>query len=82
MLESAAELSQIPRLLGRKDKAVQIRPALWETMDPGKLRELLLRTDSFSEAIRVKRNLHICQELCQPRKCRLPTPSWIFNPGR
>lgn len=57
-LESADELSQIPRLLERnntdKDKTVTMRSALGETMDPGKLRELLLRTSSFPEAIRVQ----------------------------
>ncbi len=52
-IESADELSQIPRLLGRKDKAVTTRPALWETMEAGKLRELLLQTP-FTEAIRVQ----------------------------
>jgi hypothetical protein len=52
ILESADELSEIPRLLEMKGKTVQMRPALWETMDPAKLRDLLLRTGSFSEAIK------------------------------
>jgi len=52
ILESASELSEIPRLLEMKGKTVQMRPALWETMDPAKLRDLLLRTGSFSEAIK------------------------------
>lgn len=52
ILESADELSQIPHLLETKLKTVQMRPTLWETMDPAKLRDLLLRTGSFSEAVR------------------------------
>ena len=48
----AGELCQIPRLLEQQSKTVQIRPALWETVDPAKLRALLLRTDSFSEALK------------------------------
>ncbi len=51
-LESADELSEIPRLLEMKGSTVQMRPTLWETMDPAKLRDLLLRTDSFSEAMK------------------------------
>jgi hypothetical protein len=52
VLDSANELSQIPRLLEMKGKTVQMRPTLWETMDPARLRDLLLRTGSFSEAIK------------------------------
>jgi hypothetical protein len=52
ILESADQLSEIPRLLEVKGKTVPMRPNLWETMDPAKLRDLLLRTDSFSEAIK------------------------------
>ncbi len=52
ILESSDELSEIPRLLEKKGKTVQMRPALWETMDPAKLRDLLLRTGSFSEAMK------------------------------
>ena len=52
ILESSDELSDIPRLLEVKGKTIQMRPALWETMDPAKLRDLLLRTGSFSEAIK------------------------------
>ncbi len=52
ILESSDELSDIPRLLEVKGKTIQMRPALWETMDPVKLRDLLLRTGSFSEAIK------------------------------
>jgi hypothetical protein len=52
ILESADELNEIPRLLEVKDKTVPMRPNLWETMDPAKLRDLLLRTGSFSEAIK------------------------------
>jgi hypothetical protein len=52
ILDSADELMQIPELLARQGKTVQMRPALWETMDAAKLRNLLLRTRSFSEAIK------------------------------
>jgi hypothetical protein len=51
-LESADELSEIPRLLEMKGRTVQMRPTLWETMDPARLRNLLSRTDSFSEAMK------------------------------
>ncbi len=52
ILESAAELRNVPRLLKEKARTAQERPAVWENMDPGKLRELLLRTASLSEAIK------------------------------
>ncbi len=52
ILESSDELSDIPRLLEIEGKTIQMRPALWETMDPAKLRDLLLRTGSFSEAMK------------------------------
>jgi hypothetical protein len=52
ILESSNELSEIPRLLELQGKTAQMRPTLWETMDPAKLRDLLLRTRSFSEAIK------------------------------
>ena len=52
LLKSAGELSQIPHLLEMKSKTSEIRPSLWETMDPVKLRDLLLRTGSYSEAIK------------------------------
>ena len=52
ILESADELSEIPHLLEMKGKTVQMRPTLWETMDPAKLRALLLRTSSFSAAMK------------------------------
>jgi hypothetical protein len=51
ILRSAAEFSEVPRLLEMKSQTVQMRPTLWETMDPAKLRDLLLRTGSLSEAI-------------------------------
>jgi hypothetical protein len=52
LLESSDELSDIPRLLEVKDKTIQMRPALWKTMDPARLRDLLLRTGTFSEAMK------------------------------
>jgi hypothetical protein len=52
ILESVDELSEIPRLLEMKGRTIQMRPTLWETMDPAKLQDLLLRTDSFSEAMK------------------------------
>jgi hypothetical protein len=52
ILESADALSEIPRLLEMQGRTVQMRPTLWETMDPAKLRDLLLRTGSCSEAIK------------------------------
>lgn len=52
VLESADELSQIPHLLEMRAKTVAMRHNLWETMDPAKLRDLLLPTSSFSEAIK------------------------------
>ena len=51
-VDSADKLSEIPGLLEMKGQAVPTRPALWETMDPAKLRDLLLRTGAFSEAIK------------------------------
>ena len=54
VLESAGELSKIPHLLEMKGKTVELRPNLWETMDPAKLRDLLLRTTSFSEPIKAQ----------------------------
>ena len=54
VLESAAELSEIPRLLEMKGKAVELRPNLWPTMDPAQLRDLLLRTTSFSEPMKAR----------------------------
>ena len=52
ILDSTDELSQVPRLLEMKGKTVQRRPALWETMEPAKLRDLLLRTGLLSEAMK------------------------------
>jgi hypothetical protein len=52
ILESAEELREIPRILQEKARTEQLRPAVWETMDPRKLRELLLQTGSLSEAIK------------------------------
>ncbi len=52
VLKNACDLRQIPSLLEQDNKTVQIRPSLWETVDPAKLRALLLRTDSFSEALK------------------------------
>ena len=52
VLESADELNEIPGLLEMKDKTVQIRPTLWETTDPAKLRDLLLRTGTLPKPIR------------------------------
>ncbi len=54
VLESAAELSEIPRLLEMRGTTVELRPNLWETMEPAQLRDLLLRTTSFSEPIKVR----------------------------
>ena len=54
VLESAAELSEIPRLLEMKGKAVELRPNLWPTMDPAQLRDLLFRTTSFSEPVKAR----------------------------
>ena len=52
ILKSAQELREIPGLLEKQNKTIQLRPALWETMDPAKLRDLLLRTSSLPEAIK------------------------------
>ena len=52
ILNSSDELSEIPRLLESNARTVQMRPALWETMDPARLRDLLLRTGTFSEALK------------------------------
>ena len=52
LLESADELSEIPRLLEEDARTVQIRPTLWENMDPAKLQDLLFRTASLPEAIK------------------------------
>ncbi len=52
VLESPANLSEIPRLLETKGKTVELRSNPWETMDPAKLRDLLLRTTSFSEPMK------------------------------
>ncbi len=52
VLESADELSQIPHLLEMRAQTVAMRHNLCETMDPAKLRDLLLPTSSFSEAIK------------------------------
>jgi len=52
VLESPANLSEIPRLLEIKGKTAELRPNLWETMDPAKLRDLLMRTTSFSEPMK------------------------------
>ncbi len=54
VLESAAELSEIPRLLEMQGKTVELRPNLWETMDPEQLRDLLLRTTSPAEPIKAR----------------------------
>ena len=54
VLESAAELSEIPRLLDLKGKAFELRPNLWPTMDPAQLRDLLFRTTSFSEPVKAR----------------------------
>src|SRR6185369_2510857 len=52
ILESADQLSEIPRLLEMKGRTVQMRPTLWEIMNPARLRDLLLGTGSFSEAMK------------------------------
>ena len=52
LLESADRLREIPRLLEQNTRTVQMRPALWETMDSAKLRGLLLPTGSLSRAIK------------------------------
>jgi hypothetical protein len=52
VLESPANLSEIPRLLEIKGKTAELRPNLWETMDPAKLRDLLTRTTSYSEPMK------------------------------
>jgi hypothetical protein len=51
-VDSADKLSEIPGLLAMKGQTTPTQPALWGTMDPAKLRDLLLRTGSFSEAIK------------------------------
>lgn len=52
LLASSSELKQVPRLLELQQKTVQIRPTLWETMEPAKLRALLLRTHDLSEVLK------------------------------
>lgn len=52
ILKSAAALREVPALLEKQSKTSPLRPALWETMDPTKFRDLLLRTNSFTEAIK------------------------------
>lgn len=52
ILKSAEELREVPALLEKQGNTIPLRPALWETMDPTKLRDLLLRTNSFTEAIK------------------------------
>ena len=54
VLESAAELSEIPRLLEMKGRSIELRPNLWQTMDPAQLRDLLFRTTSLSEPIKAR----------------------------
>ena len=51
-VESADKLSEIPGRLEIKGQTVPTRPALWKTMDPAKLRDLLRRTSSYSEALK------------------------------
>ncbi|MGH9504267.1 MAG: hypothetical protein ACRD20_15570 [Terriglobales bacterium] len=53
ILKSADELNEVPRLLAINSKNIQIRPTLWETMDPAKLRDLLLRAP-LPEAIQAQ----------------------------
>jgi hypothetical protein len=52
VVESVEELSGIPRQLGEMTRTVQLRPAVWENMDPRRLRDMLLRSGSLSEAIK------------------------------
>jgi hypothetical protein len=52
ILESAEELRDIPRLLEEKARTVQLQPAVWDAMDPRKLRDVLLQSGSLSEAIK------------------------------
>ena len=52
LLETADRLREIPRLLEQNTRTVQMRPALWETMDSATLRGLLLPTGSLSRAIK------------------------------
>jgi hypothetical protein len=52
LLESADELSRIPEQLEEDARTLQIRPTLWENMDPAKLQDLLFRTASLPEAIK------------------------------
>jgi hypothetical protein len=54
ILTSADELIAIPDLLEKKGKTVQMRPALWETMDPQRLGELLSPQNSYFEEIKVQ----------------------------
>jgi len=51
-LKSADELSEIPDFLEKDARTIQMRPALWEIMDPAKLRDLLLRPTPLPEAIK------------------------------
>jgi hypothetical protein len=53
-LNSADELSGVPLLLAKRNTTVQMRPALWETMDPAKLLDLLVRSESVSGTIRAQ----------------------------
>jgi hypothetical protein len=52
LLESADELSRIPRQLEEDARTLQIRPTLWENMNPAQLQDLLFRTASLPEAIK------------------------------
>lgn len=52
VLRSSDELSQVPRLLEMAGDTDHTRPDLWETMDATQLRNLLLPTDSLSEALK------------------------------
>lgn len=52
LLESADELSEIPRMLEEDARTVQMQRSLWENMDPARLQDLLFRTASLPEAIK------------------------------
>jgi hypothetical protein len=52
LLASSSEVKQVPRLLELQQKTVQMRPTLWESVEPAKLRALLLRTHNLSEVLK------------------------------
>ncbi len=51
-LQSKEELDRIPDLLRRREKATPVAQAAWRAMDPGLLRDLLVRSDRLSEALK------------------------------